>query len=185
MNDDIVQYYDSIMKHYASYHNHKELSAWAALVFYVVFCAIVASSSFRVQEVSQQSSYTNIIFEVLLSISVVIAWFILRYYISNQLKLKDLGGTYVAAALFLMNEVMQLTEKVDKSEYLKIANSSDTENQSSRVLPKRFLQEADKFDKPGRGAHITKFSIHFLLAVTLAAIVLLQASKFFKFASLQ
>ena len=41
MKDKVIQYYENTRQYYGTYHNHKEVSAWAGLALYVLFTGLV------------------------------------------------------------------------------------------------------------------------------------------------
>jgi len=90
----LVNYYDSLRQHYGEYHNHKEISAWGGLALHLLFCGVVVSAD------TPYDHETTI--AVGFTVIVALVAFFVFVYIRNQLKMKDDGGAYSAAATHLL-----------------------------------------------------------------------------------
>lgn len=90
MKDYIIKYYDSAQSYYGTYHNHKEVSAWAGLVLHVLFLGFVN----RIE--ATKHFYTEVTLSII-GVSLLVS--VLTYrYISNQFKMKDQAGAHAGAA---------------------------------------------------------------------------------------
>lgn len=87
--------------------------------------------------------------------------------------MKDQAGALAGAAVYLLAEILMKDDsKLNPEEYLKIAESTDRQAQSSHVLPKRLLDESRIIDTRVRGYQDrTKLMIYtVLLLSTVSAI---------------
>jgi hypothetical protein len=144
MKDHIIKYYDSAQSYYGTYHNQKEVSAWAGLVLHVLFLGFVS-------RIEAPKHYYD---EITLSIIVVsLLVSVLTYrYISNQLKMKDQAGAHAGAAKFLLAKVMLEDEsQIDAKWYLEVEDSDDLDAQSSHVLPAKMLAKSKALNTRARG----------------------------------
>lgn len=98
-----VAYLQEIRQHYTDYHEHKEKSAWAAVVLYVLFAGTLLPIQLRGPDtVWYDTGYTAFI--------VVVAALVF-FYARNQLDLKNEGRVYVAASMQLLLELMAMDEE--------------------------------------------------------------------------
>jgi len=143
MKNLLATYYENTRQYYATYHNHKEICAWAGLVIFVVFCGVVLQA--RILE------KPNVLISSLLTLIVLVAAMLAFLYIRNQVEMKDRGGALTAAATFLLAEILQRNEsELSLRDYLAVEESRDTKAQSSRVLPSVLLKRADILNTRGR-----------------------------------
>lgn len=164
--EDILNYYRNIQIHYATYHNHKEFSAWGGLVLYVLFCGMIIKASFPSEHLK--------ITAILLLIAVLGVSFTIIFYIKNQLLMKDLGGATSSAAILLQSEIMQ-AKKSNLNKYMEIEESSDLKAQSSHVLPKILIKKRDHLNSKGRMFQdSTKMAIYTLISVSTFSLILLK-----------
>lgn len=80
MKEKVAQYYEDTRKYYSSYHNHKETSAWAGLILYVLFCGAVT----KLDAPSSSVHWFNVGF----SIFVIAIAILIFFYVKNQFSLK-------------------------------------------------------------------------------------------------
>lgn len=164
--EEVLKFYQNLQTHYANYHNHKELSAWAGLVLYVLFCGLIIKASVP--------SNHEFITAVLLLFAVVCVTATVFLYIKNQLEMKDIGGATSAAALYLQTEILQ-SESKEFSQYLIVEESGDMKAQSSHVLPLVLLKKRDAINCKGRAFQdLTKMAIYSLIGISAFAVILLK-----------
>ncbi len=167
MKDYIIKYYDSAQSYYGTYHNHKEVSAWAGLVLHVLFLGFIS----RIEAPKHYYHEVNI---SVIGVAFLVS--VLTYrYISNQLKMKDQAGAHAGAAKFLLAKVMLEDEsKIDPKWYLEVEDSDDLDAQSSHVLPAKMLTKSRALNTRARGFQDrTKnmiYAILFLSSVFVVAI---------------
>ncbi len=165
MKDNIIQYYESTRKYYGTYHNHKEVSAWAGLVLYVLFAGIVNG-------VSLPDKY-KILAVHILTFFVIIVLILVYRYISSQIKMKDLGGAHAATAFFFLSELITEEKKEEElKQYMKIEESPDESAQSPHVLPKIFLKKSAKLNTKGRGFQDTTRAMIYGILILVTILVL-------------
>ena len=165
MKDKIIQYYENTRQYYGAYHNHKEISAWAGLALYVLFAGLV-------NWVSLPDKY-KIPAVIILTLFVIAVLILVYRYISTQIKLKDIGGAYVAAALIFLSELISEEKtKEELKEYMKIEDSADTNAQSPYVLPKIFLKKSAIQNTRGRGFQDTTRSMIYGILILVTILVL-------------
>ncbi len=167
MREDLIKYYESTRTHYTSYHNHKEISAWAGLLLFVFISGLVN----KIELLSDYKIYSAIGISVFI---ILITCLIFRY-ISVQLAMKDLGGSYVAASITFITEL--LSGKIsddDLNKYLEVKELPEKNAQSKLVLPIKFIEKAEVMNTRARGFQDTTrttiygilFSISLLVVVT-------------------
>ena len=145
MKQEVISYYENTRQYYRSYHDHKEVSAWAGLVLYMVFIGVVNWIKIP--------NKNEILIMTLVSIFVIVISILVYRYISTQIKMKDLAGAYAATSFVFLSEIIQ-NEQIGNNElidYLKISESADTNAQSNHVLPKIFLNKSVILNTRGRG----------------------------------
>lgn len=141
---EVIDFYKSTNQYFATYHNHKETSAWAGLVLYMAFAGLM--NLFKVPN----NNETGII---LLSVLILVITVFIFLYVSNQLKMKNKAGAYSAAIFIIVNELLiagDLSES-EMKDYLRVEKSDDTKGHGKHTLPKRLLDEAEILAKKGKG----------------------------------
>jgi len=157
MKNYLVEYYDNTSQYYGSYHNHKEISAWAGLVLHMLFCqSIIQVGLPQNQKIIGAASYSIVMF---------IAALFVFLYIQNQLLMKDRAGALAGAAKYILAEIIQKEEQdLDVSHYMAIEESSDVHAQSSHVLPHILLSKSEVMNIRARGFQDkTKWMVYTLL----------------------
>lgn len=165
MKKDLIVYYADTSKYYATYHNHKEICAWAGLVLYVLFLGLVTRADIPPEH--------KLITTRAVTAPVLLVTLLVFFYIRNQLEMKDLGGALSGAAGRLLLEIIRTEEsKLKLDDYLSVGGSPDTNAQSSYVLPKRLRDLANELNKGGRGFQDrTRSMIYGLLALSTVTII--------------
>ena len=166
MKDKVVQYYENTRQYYGTYHNHKEVSAWAGLALYVLFAGIVnwvrLPDKFKITIV------------VVLTVFVILVFILVYRYISTQIKMKDLAGAYAGTSSVFLSELISGEISEDElKQYIEIEDSADTSAQSKHVLPKKFLKKSEILNTRGRGFQDTTRSMIYgiLFLVTILVLV--------------
>ena len=159
MRDKLIDYYENCRSHYTTYHNHKEISAWAGLALFVFFAGFV-----NLIKVPETLKFEGALIVTLLVC--VVALLVFRY-ISAQLEMKDVGGSYVAAAIAFITDLISGEISDEKlHEYLHVKESPDLKAQSRHVLPQKFIEKAEVLNTRGRGFQdTTKAMIYGILAL--------------------
>jgi len=172
MRSKIINYYENHRSHYSSYHNHKEVSAWAGLALFVFFSGIV-------NLVTIPSNYELLAVRAI-TVLVLIVTFLVYRYISTQLKMKDLGGAYTAASICLINDLISESITDDElSDYLIVEEAPDVEAQSRQVLPSKLLKKAEVLNTRGRGFQdTTRLMIYSILSLVSVLVICSKWSQF-------
>ena len=134
-----IEYLRDIREHYSNYHEHKEKSAWAAVVLYVLFAGTLLPIQLRGPDtVLYDSGY------VLFIMTVATVVFL---YSRNQFDLKNEGRVYVAASMQLLLDLMAMDEdEFDSEEFFQIPESEgDLHYDSDEILPPILIERADNF----------------------------------------
>lgn len=165
MKQFLVNYYADTSQYYGTYHNHKEISAWAGLALHVLFCGLAIRADIPAN--------LRLITTTALTVSVLLVGLFAFRYIKNQLEMKDRAGALAGAAGILLVEILRTDEtKLNPDDYLRVIESSDTKAQSSHVLPDRLLKKADVLNTRGRGFQDrTRSMIYSLLALSTVAVI--------------
>lgn len=167
MKEKVIQYYENTRQFYGIYHNHKEISAWAALALYVLFGTLIIL-------VEAPENYKIFATSVLTLLVLSVLGLVYRY-ISAQLKLKDMASSYVAAAfVFLSGLISEEKNEEELKRYLEIKESSDTSAQSSHVLPFIFLEKAKILNKRGRGFQDTTRAMIYGILILITVVVIAE-----------
>lgn len=162
--DDFVKYLSDLRAPYATYHNHKELSAWGGVALYVIVCAQL---TFAPQDVFKNDTlvYAGAILFVLFSVSVLI-------YVGCQLWLRRVASDYTAAALRLGAEWSLRDEEMNQADW-EVERVPDAWHHSPSVLPKAIRNEASAMQQIGRKTRrLLEFAAYSVVAVGFFAVAL-------------
>ena len=169
-NEHLFGYFKVLMDRQGKYHDHKEVTVWAALVLYLILCA----ATLRTLVLKSSPVVGFIIIFIFLFISVILV----NLYIRKQLELKDIAGSQVAAATYYMT--MIVTDGSIGEEFTTIEQNSNTQIQSPHVLPGSFIKKANWLNTQGRGAQVTtRLFIYGLLWTVWFFTVLFKAVQYF------
>jgi len=146
---EILKYLADTRSHYAAYHNHKEVSAWAGVVLYVVFAVQVAfarDEMFKSKPIVYAACLLSVVF-----------FLIILAYLKTQFRLRRDAANYVAALLYLGVEYLgkddATLKKEEKDEDMRwiLEAKHDVGHHSEQVLPKLVLTKALEMDDVGHG----------------------------------
>ena len=169
-NGILLDYFKSLMDRQGKYHDHKEVSAWAGVVLYFVFCGAILRT-----ELMLKCPLLGFLFISLAALGGAIS---ATLYVRNQLRLKDIAGSQTAAAIYYMSVIItngQLTEAMTA-----IPQSADAQVQSSHVLPASFLEKASWLNTQGRRAQDrTRLFAYVLMWIMFLFLVLYEAAYYF------
>lgn len=165
MKDKIIQFYETTRQYYGTYHNHKEVSAWAALVLYGLLANLLSNLALP--------AAAKVPAAVVVTAFTLGAAFLICRYISKQLEMKDLAGAYSAAASFLLLRI--ISSDMDDGQlrlYTQVEESGDTNAQSAHVLPIELLRKARILNTRGRGFQdATRGMTYSILVLTTVLVV--------------
>ena len=165
MKNNIIQYYENTRLYYGTYHNHKEVSAWAGLALYVLFVGLV-------NWVILPDKYM-LLSLIILSVFVIVVSILVYRYISAQIEMKDLAGAYSATAFIFLSELIAKDMNEEElKKYMNIEDSADTKAQSSHVLPKIFLLKSEIMNTRGRGFQDTTRSMIYSILILVTVLIL-------------
>lgn len=139
-----IEYLHNIREHYNNYHEHKEKSAWAAVVLYVLFAGTLLPIQLRGPDtLLYDAGYVSFI---------VIVAVVVLLYSRNQFDLKNEGRVYVAASVQLLSEIIAMDEsEFDSQEFFRLpADTDESEYDAGAILPTTLLERADEFRTPSR-----------------------------------
>lgn len=140
---DLLKYLADTRAHYAAYHNHKEVSAWAGVVLYVVFAVQVA---FARDDMLRSDAFVIAawVLSMIFFLSILI-------YLHTQLRLRHEASNYVAALLCLGAEYLCKDSTEIKEEVWVVEPKPDAGHHSPQILPKEVLHKALEMDRVGHG----------------------------------
>ena len=166
MKEMIIQYYENTRSYYGTYHNHKELSAWAALVLYILFASLI--------NWIKLPDNLKIFTAILLTVFVCAVAILVYRYISTQIKLKDIAGAHAATASIFLSELI-ISDKSDEElkNYMAIEESADTSVQSSHALPKIFLKKSEIMNTRGCVFQDTTRSMIYSILILVTGLVII------------
>ncbi len=162
---DVLKYLSDARAHYAAYHNHKEVSAWAGVLLYVIFATQIAfaPSELLKTDAAVCSAY----------LLVVILWLVVLLYLYIQLDLRRWAANCIGAALLLGTEYLTKEQKDIKAEDWSLKDIPDAGHHSPHVLPKIVFDKAQELDRKGHRARrwlefaaLAIVSISFVAAVS-------------------
>ena len=163
MRTEVLQYLNEIRSHYASYHNHKEVSGWAAVAVFLVFASQFFGPFFR-GEIDTCAKKVFVVL-VLVALAAVVTW-----YLKGQFNLRRVGANNVAAAFYLKTDLIgNPTTTITPSDY-GLRPASDPKMQYKYVLPRKVLETSDDLENKGAGArkNLEKLAYAFVWVPTLA-----------------
>lgn len=163
MRERVIKYYENLLQYYGTYHNHKEISAWAGLAFYVIFAGFVNLLIIpEKQKLLTVIITTGFVFIVLILVCI---------YIKLQIKMKNLASSFTSTACFFLSKIVtEELNETDLKKYLDVVESDDKKTQSSHFLPKLFLENAKIMGSKGRRY---QDNIKFLIFTILICVTLL------------
>jgi|SRR2546426_1264784 len=139
---DVLKYLSDMRAHFAAYHNHKEVSAWAGVLLYVIFATQIA---FAPTELFKTNAA---VFSAYLL--VVTLWLVVLLYLGAQLTSRVEAANYVAALLLLSTEYLTKDQHDIKIEGWSPRPKPDACYQSEVVLPAIVYAKADEMKKVGQ-----------------------------------
>ena len=150
MKNDLVKFYEDMRRTYNAYHNHKEVSAWAALVLHLTFCA--ALLRFK----SEGAESTK--FSVILTLYTLVQTTLICIYMDAQFVMKEEGAAFSAAATILQLRLIRLKSYTVRSlhNYARLippSRRNDDYSQAEHCLPEMLLRRYRRMLKKGAGAH--------------------------------
>ena len=168
----LLDYLKALLDRYGKYHDHKEISAWAGIVLYFVFCVAIL-------RVEVPTSPGALGFWVI-AVAVFVAAILATLYIRKQLELKDVAGSQAGAATYFMTKLVTSETGKHDEPLTAISQSTDTEIQSPHVLPDSFVKKAQWLNTQGRCAQAkTRMLTYFLLWAATLFLVAYKAVKYF------
>lgn len=165
MKKDVIEFYKDAKNFNGSYHNHKEVSAWAGLVLYMLFCGLVLSA-----DISGVYAFQATIGATVFLLAIM---FCVYLHIRNQLAMKDIGGATAGAASLLLTEIIQKEDaEFPVGHYMNVAKSNDKNAQSSHFLPAELIKKRELINSKGRGFQDrTRLAIYLLLILSSALVL--------------
>ena len=138
-----IEYLRDIRDHYSNYHQHKEQSAWAAVVLYVLFAGTLLPIQLR--------GPNTVVYDFGYVLFIMIVATVVFLYIRNQFDLKNEGRVYVAASMQLLLDLIAMDRKeFDSVEFFQTPeNAEGSYYDSDEILPPILIERADKFRRPG------------------------------------
>lgn len=138
--EEILKFLGDIQSFYGIYHNHKETSAWAGLVLYVLLLAQLINAVDRGMTVSCEMKAAT---TILILVSGIVIWIYLR----AQFSARQSGSNLFAASVLLRSQYVSHEKEVQISDFS--PQSSAEEKQSSHILPRIVLTTADELASKG------------------------------------
>lgn len=158
---DAIAYLQDLRQHYTDYHEHKEKSAWAAVVLYVLFAGTLLPIQLRGPD--------TLWYDVGYALFILIIAALVFLYARNQFALKNEGRVYVAASLQLLAELMAMDdEEFDSEAFFRLPAPEDANYDSAEVLPATLLRRADRFRHPDggwRAADLSRVLCYLIIAI--------------------
>jgi len=157
-----MDYLLDIRQHYNEYHEHKEKSAWAAVVLYVLFAGTLLPIQLRGPD--------TVWYDAVYTIFILVVATVVYLYAKNQFDLKNEGRVYVAASMQLCLELMAMDEdEFDSGAFFQLPTpAEDPYYDSEEILPERLVERADKFRRSGtrfRPSDISRILCYILIAI--------------------
>lgn len=158
--DEVLKLLSDIHAREATYHNHKETSAWAAAAVYAAFVASTLTSSFSTFVSASPCWYAAYVF-VLAAIAV--------RYISIQYRLCRWASACVAATDFVRMEIVSKPNVgFDPTDFGPVPLVGSNGSDLNTWLPKRLHAEVARVQQQGQGARGTLEVLAYLFVVAIA-----------------
>src|SRR6266571_1093808 len=162
--DQLLKYLGDLRAYYATYHNHKEISAWAAIVFAGLLAGPGAGTIATVTINSTPLRVTASVIVVAVLLAVVA-------YLMEQFRAKAYSANVVAACDFWATFALTVnTEQLRPDDFV-VAEADDVRIQAPHVLPKCIRTKADELSKKGQAARKAIESVAYVLVVALFGLV--------------
>jgi hypothetical protein len=145
---DILKYISDTRGHYMTYHNHKEVSAWAGVVLYVLATAQIA--------LVKKEALATPRAAVALTTFVAILFGLVLVYLKTQFDLRREAANYVGALHYLNVEYLTTEFNADHWQLIPLAqwHCVKTKSQSRLVLPARVKELALAINQHGQKSRI-------------------------------
>lgn len=167
-----VEYLRDIRQHYNAYHEHKEKSAWAAVVLYVLFAGTLLPIQLRGPD--------TVLYDLGYALFILFVAVVVFLYTRNQFDLKNEGRVYVAASMQLILELMETDrETFDSEEFFRTAETDgDSYYDSDETLPPIIHERANRFRRTGTSLRPSETSKNLCYTIILIMTVGLLAARF-------
>lgn len=142
---DFLQYLSDVNTRFLSYMNHKETSAWAAVILYFVLTTQTVAT---LHDFSSASMAVKVFASAFLGF--VGVCFI--YYVMTQYSLKRTAADVIAACYHLSAECLDMDEKQISQFNLKLPEKSSPKRlqpQSEHFLPECILEKSKEYQQKG------------------------------------
>jgi hypothetical protein len=126
------------------YHNHKEVSAWAGVVLYVIFATQIAFAHDEMFK-SEAVVYAACALSGTFFLAILL-------YLHTQFRLRHEAANYVATLLYLAAEYLGKAEtEINEADWV-VDPKPDAGHHSPHILPKLVFNKALEMDRVGHGA---------------------------------
>lgn len=142
--EDVLRFLSDIRSYYATYHNHKEASAWAGIV---LFSALISKIATYFGE--EPSLACGV--KTLETISVLGLLTLALLFVFMQFKSRRSAANLAAASLALTAKFVFKKEEEILSSDFAVMSSDEKDQQAPHVLPKIVLDKAKEVDTLGSG----------------------------------
>ena len=139
--EEVLKYLNDMRQHYATYHNHKEIMAWAGVALYFVLLAGL------IRAPGLGGSWALKLIGVIAVICIAI---VVRNYVSKQFSLKSYAANAVAACAYLYADLVAKVDKTPAAGDFDITPTTDKCGQSPYVLPKFVQEKLSQFESLGQ-----------------------------------
>lgn len=164
-----IDYLLAIREHYNNYHEHKEKSAWAAVVLYVLFAGTLLPIQLRGPD--------TVWYDAVYAVFILVVATVVFLYARNQFDLKNEGRVYVAASMQLLLDLMAMDEdEFDSTEFFQTpTETGDSYYDSDEILPKNLIERANTFRRtetrftPSDISRILCYMLIFIMTIGLLA----------------
>lgn len=168
---DAIDYLQDIREHYNNYHEHKERSAWAAVVLYVLFAGTLLPIQLRGPD--------TVLYDAGYALFILLVAGVVFLYTRNQLDLKNEGRVHVAASMQLLSQLMvKDEEEFDAGEFFQMPEASDHHYDADVILPRTLSDRADEFRTPDTGLGPSDTSRLLCYVIILIMTIGLLAARF-------
>ncbi len=130
--EDVLRYLSDTRSHYASYHNHKEVSAWTGIV---LFAALIPQT---VTYLGGPAGTCGL--GVIETLAVLALLALALIFVSKQFESREFAADVVAASFALTAEILHKKEEEIAVLDFSVESSSDKDKQAPYVLAKVLLR---------------------------------------------
>lgn len=137
--EDVLKYFSDLSSHYASYHNHKETSAWASVALYLLVVIQIGGTTGTDAGWIERCGRGAVI---------LVIGLVINQFVKTQFKMRKFAGDIVAACLDLHREHLS-ADNILAEHFALEDQTAETDHQSFYFLPRIVLEKRKQYESRG------------------------------------